>query len=114
MSPIAIKSGKSGYDGSRLDGGVRVDYRLDDDRLFYGFGQGTMDRSGDISRNDRLGVGTEIKLTDKIGVNGEMSYGTHGLGGLAALTYDQTADNHYYIGYRLDPDRPSISIARMI
>lgn len=105
MSPIAIKSGKSGYDGSRLDGGVRVDYRLDDDRLFYGFGQGTMDRSGDISRNDRLGVGTEIKLTDKIGVNGEMSYGTHGMGGLAALTYDQTADNHYYIGYRLDPDR---------
>lgn len=105
MSPIAIKSGKSGYDGSRLDGGARVDYRLDDDRLFYGFGQGTMDRSGDISRNDRLGVGTEIKLTDKIGVNGEMSYGTHGMGGLAALTYDQTADNHYYIGYRLDPDR---------
>lgn len=105
MSPTAIKSGKRGYDGSRLDGGVRVDYRASDDYLFYGFGQGTMSRSGDIDRNDRLGVGTEIKLTDKVGVTGEISYGTHGVGGLAGLTYDPNADDHYYIGYRLDPDR---------
>ncbi|MDR0251628.1 MAG: TonB-dependent receptor, partial [Brucellaceae bacterium] len=105
MSPTAIKSGKRGYDGSRLDGGVRVDYRASNDYLFYGFGQGTMSRSGDIDRNDRLGVGTEIKLTDKVGVTGEISYGTHGVGGLAGLTYDPNADDHYYIGYRLDPDR---------
>jgi hypothetical protein len=105
MSPTAIKSGKRGYDGSRLDGGVRADYRLSDDYMFYGFGQGTMSRSGDISRNDRIGLGTEIKLTDKVGVTGELSYGTHGVGGLAGLTYDPNADDHYYIGYRLDPDR---------
>ncbi|MCJ8520990.1 hypothetical protein ABID21_004825 [Pseudorhizobium tarimense] len=105
MSPLAIAAGKSGYDGSRLDAGVRVDYRWDEDLLLYAFGQGTVDRSGDISRNDRVGVGTEMQLTDKIGANAEISYGTHGVGGLAALTYDPNADDHYYIGYKLDPDR---------
>lgn len=105
MSPNAIRSGKNGYDGSRVDTGVRIDYRENDDHLYYAFGQVTAGRSGDISRNDRIGVGTEIKLTDTVGVNGEVSYGTHGIGGLAALTYDPNVDDHYYIGYRLDPDR---------
>lgn len=105
MSPNAIRTGKSGYDGSRLDAGIRLDYRQDDDHLYYVFGQGTLERSGDISRNDRGGIGTEIKLTDTIGVNGEVSYGTNGFGGLAGITYDPNADDHYYIGYRLDPDR---------
>lgn len=105
MSPNAVRSGKSGYDGSRFDGGVRVDYRFNDDRLVYAFGQGTIDRSGDIDRNDRGGIGTKVRLTDRIGLEGEVSYGTHGLGALAGLTYDPTADDHYYLGYRLDPDR---------
>ncbi|MGQ2905950.1 MAG: TonB-dependent receptor [Neoaquamicrobium sediminum] len=105
MSPRAIDAGKSGYDGSRFDAGVRVDYRFDDDRLVYVFAQGTLSRSGDIDRNNRAGVGAEWRLTDKVGLSGEVSYGTHGLGGLAAVTYDPTADDHYYFGYRLDPDR---------
>jgi hypothetical protein len=105
MSPRAINSGKSGYDGSRLDAGVRIDYQRDDDHLVYAFGQGTLDRSGDIDKNDRVGVGAEVRLTDKIGVEGEVSYGTHGIGALAAVTYDPTADDHYYLGYKLDPDR---------
>ncbi|WP_159588013.1 TonB-dependent receptor [Chelativorans xinjiangense] len=105
MSPTARRSRKSGYNGSRVDAGVRADYRIDDDRLVYAFAQGTLDRSRDIDRNDRAGVGAEIRLTETIGVNGEVSYGTHGVGGLAAITYDPTKDDHYYFGYRLDPDR---------
>lgn len=105
MSPLAISSGKSGYDGSRLDAGVRVDYRIDDDRSVYAFGQGTLDRSGDIDRNDRAGVGAKVQLTDKIGMEGEVSYGTHGIGALAGVTYDPNADSRYYLGYKIDPDR---------
>ncbi|RVQ51949.1 TonB-dependent receptor [Sinorhizobium meliloti] len=105
MSPLAIDAGKSGYDGSRLDTGVRLDYRIDDDRLVYAFAQGTLDRSGDIDRNDRVGVGSQYRLTDKIGLEGEVSYGTNGVGALAGITYDPTADKHYYLGYKLDPDR---------
>jgi len=105
MSPRAIAANKSGYDGSRLDGGVRLDYKIDDDRRVYAFAQGTLSRSGDIDRNDRAGIGGAMKLTDRIGLEGEVSYGTHGLGALAGLTYDPAANEHYYLGYRLDPDR---------
>ncbi len=105
ISPLATASGKTGYDGSRVDAGVRLEYKADDDWKLYGFGQGTLGRSGDIRRNDRAGLGGETKLTDKVGLTGEASYGTGGVGALAAVTYDPTADDRYYIGYRLDPDR---------
>jgi len=105
MSPLARRVGKSGYNGSRLDAGARVDYRIDEDRLVYAFAQGTLDRSRDIDRNDRAGIGAEWRLTEKVGLTGEISYGTHGIGGLAGITYDPTADDHYYLGYKLDPDR---------
>jgi len=96
---------QKGYNGERLDGGAQLAYRPNDDAKIYVFGQGSLHRSGDIHRNDRGGIGTELRLTDKVGLNAEASYGTHGLGGLASLDYSQTADDHYYIGYRLDPDR---------
>ncbi|UUP18962.1 hypothetical protein NTH_03448 [Nitratireductor thuwali] len=104
-SPGAVSSGKKGYNGRRMDAGVRVDYRQDEDYLYYGFAQTTFDRKGDIEKNDRVGVGAEVLLTEKVGAKGEVSYGTRGLGGLAAITYDPTVEDHYYIGYRLDPDR---------
>lgn len=96
---------KAGYNGERTDLGARLEYRPNDDLMYYLFGQGTLDRSGDIRRNDRAGVGAEFKLTEKVGVTGEISYGTSGVGALAAITYDPTADDHYYLGYELDPDR---------
>lgn len=96
---------KAGYNGERTDIGARLEFRPDDDRMFYIFGQGTVDLSGDIHRNDRVGAGAEFKLTEKVGVTGEVSYGSTGLGALAAVTYDPTADDHYYVGYELDPDR---------
>jgi hypothetical protein len=105
LSPAATAAGKSGYDGSRVDGGVRAEYRPDDDRLVYAFGQGTLDRSGDIHRNDRAGVGGQYQLTEKVGLSGEASYGTEGLGGIAAVDYTPTVEDAYYIGYKLDPDR---------
>ncbi|WP_420963090.1 TonB-dependent receptor [Brucella sp. IR073] len=104
-SPIAVRSGKSGNDGERLDAGVKLEYAPDADHKYYVFGQGTLSRDGDVRRNDRLGVGTKFQLTEKIGLEGEISYGNSGLGGLAAINYSPTADDNYYFGYRLDPDR---------
>ena len=95
----------AGQNGSRVDAGMRLEYRPDDDKMFYVFGQGTLSRSGDIRRNDRFGVGSEIRLTEKIGLDSEISYGTNGVGGVAALSYDPTANDHYYAAYKLDPDR---------
>ncbi len=96
---------KIGYNGERTDLGARIEFRPNEDRMFYMFGQGTLDRSGDIRRNDRAGVGAEFKLTEKVGVTGEVSYGTTGVGARATVTYDPTADDHYYLGYELNPDR---------
>ena len=104
-SPIARLSGKSGYDGERLDAGARLEYKPDADHKYYVFGQGTLDRSGDVERNDRLGVGSKYQLTEKVALEGEISYGNSGFGALGGITYSPTADDNYYIGYRLDPDR---------
>ncbi|MGB8817545.1 MAG: TonB-dependent receptor, partial [Rhizobiaceae bacterium] len=100
-TPLALPK----ENGSRTDVGAQVTYSPDEDRSLYVFGQVTAARSGGLERNDRIGVGGEAKLTEKIGVSGEVSYGTTGPGGLAALTYEPTADDQYYLGYRLDPDR---------
>ena len=102
MSPRAIGAGKSGYDGSRLDAGVRIEYQLEEDSLVYAFGQATLGVRGDISRNDRAGVGAEFGLTDTIAISGEVSYGTQGIGALAGITFDPNPDEHYYAGYRLE------------
>ncbi|TXR49423.1 TonB-dependent receptor [Phyllobacterium endophyticum] len=105
QSPIARATRKSGYNGSRLDTGARLEYQPDDDHTYYLFGQATLSRAGDINRNDRAGAGTVYELTEKISLSGEVSYGNQGFGGLAGIDYHPTADDSYYLGYRLDPDR---------
>jgi hypothetical protein len=90
--------------GARLDAGARVTWSPEEGTRLYAFGQATAAQWRGIARNDRVGAGAARKLTDKIGVEAEVSTGTTGLGALAALTYDPTADDRYYLGYRLDPD----------
>ncbi len=92
-------------DGGRTDAGVRLSYKPDENHIYYVFGQTTLATTGDLERNDRGGVGAHFRVTEKIGVEGEVSYGSLGWGGRAAVTYDPTADDRYYFGYKLDPER---------
>lgn len=92
------------WNGSRTDLGARLTYSPDDDTSVYAFGQGTVARTGNLRRNDRIGVGGETRLTDRIGIGAEVSYGTSGWGGLASVTYDPVPDRSYYLGYRLDAE----------
>lgn len=101
----ADPGGLAKYNGRRTDGGVRLAYAADEDHTYFVFGQATALRSSGMQRNDRLGVGAELKLNDKTGVSGEVSYGTSGIGALAALNYNPDEDTEYRIGYRLDPER---------
>lgn len=95
LSPRVVVSSKTGYNGSRLDGGARLEHRWDDYSKVYVFGQGTLNRSDDIYRNDRLGIGEELKVTDKVSATGEASLryawprrpGSHQL-------HNPTADDH--------------------
>jgi hypothetical protein len=91
--------------GRRTDLGARVTHAWDDNNRAYLFGQLTVDRSGSRGKADRVGVGGRKQITEKIAVEGEISDGKSGVGGLAAIDYAPTADDHYYLGYRLDPDR---------
>lgn len=92
-------------DGTRNDLGLRFTYQRDDDFKAYGFMQATVGKTEGIGNNARAGIGAEARVTEKIWLQGEVSGGSIGWGGLAGLKYDKTADDHYYVGYRLDPER---------
>ena len=94
-------------DGTRTDVGSVVTYAWDEGTAAYVLVQTTVLRSGDRNKNDRVGVGGKMPLTEKVGVSGEVSTGSTGFGAQAGVDYNPTADDHYYLGYKLDPDRAS-------
>ncbi len=96
---------KPGDTGRRTDLGLRLNYRPSDDLLLYVFGQSTLATEGAIGRNDRLGLGFDTRLSEKLSLAGEVSDGDKGSGAKAKLSYRPTADNEVYLGYTLDPSR---------
>lgn len=104
-NPMATAAGKANYDGSRVDVGIRLEHRPDDDHRYWIFGQTTIDRAGNINHADRVGIGARQPIVPKITIDGEISYGSTGLGTLAAITYEPKPETSYSFGYRLDPDR---------
>ena len=101
-----VTAGGTGTDdGTRTDVGGVVTYKWDEDKAAYVLAQTTVSRSGDRDQDDRVGVGGKMPLTEKVGVSGEVSTGSSGLGAQAGFDYHPTADDHYYLGYKLDPDR---------
>jgi hypothetical protein len=103
-SDLAVPIGTTTGFGSRTDVGARLTRTLDNDDKVWIFGQATVERDASRERNDRGGIGFEKQLTDKISTSAEVSYGTQGVGALAAVTYSPNVDDKYYFGYRLDPD----------
>ncbi len=91
--------------GRRTDAAIRLTHQYSDDLEIYGYLQGTLDRSGGLDRNDRLGLGFDAQIGEKLSLAGELSDGTAGEGASARLTYTPTADNEIYLGYTLDPTR---------
>lgn len=104
-SDLRDPSGDPEDNGARTDIGIQVAYSPNEDYEFYAFAQATADTSGSRGRNDRLGVGAKVRVTEKIAVEGEISEGTTGFDALAGVTYNPTADEQYYIGYRLESAR---------
>jgi hypothetical protein len=96
---------KEHYNGDAVDVGARLTYKVDEDTNVYAFGQATVVRKGDRLRNDRIGIGAETRLTERLSVGGEVSYGTTGVGAALTLNYEKDADTSYYVGYKLDADR---------
>ncbi|MCU0790346.1 MAG: TonB-dependent receptor, partial [Nitratireductor sp.] len=103
LSQTEGQSRAQGGNGGRLDAGVRLTRHFGDDKAWI-FGQGTIATSGNRERNDRIGIGAEFALTEKLSADGEISWGTSGIGMLAGLGYEPNATDRYNIGYRLAPD----------
>ncbi len=91
-------------EGSRTDVGGRVTFYGEGNDNVYVFGQATVQRDKTRSRNDRIGVGFEHDLTDKLRAEAQVSYGTSGVGLIGGLSYEPTAGDKYYVGYRMLPD----------
>ncbi len=99
--------------GSRTDLGARLTWARDADLSVWVFGQSTLDRSGGLGRNDRLGLGIETRLSDALTFAGELSGGSLGGAARAELAWAPNANSTYSLGYRLDPlrmkDSPSVT-----
>jgi hypothetical protein len=92
-------------EGRRVDVGGIIKYEWDEHTSAYVLAQTTVKRTGSRKDNDRIGIGGEVPLTEKVSAYGEVSTGSTGFGGKAGVDYHPTADDHYYLGYKLDPDR---------
>ncbi len=62
---------------------MRLTRHFSDDGKVWVFGQATLGTSGERERNDRIGIGAEKALGEKLSANAEISYGTSGVGVLA-------------------------------
>ena len=91
--------------GSRVDLGARLVWERDEDLTVWIFGQTTVDRSGGLPSNDRLGAGVSARLNDRVTVELEVSDGSLGRAGKALLRWSDGDGTTYRMGYELDPNR---------
>ena len=92
-------------EGTRADVGIKVLYAWNDGEQAYVFAQKTVEQTGSIDGDDRVGVGGSFSLAENVKAEVEVSTGTQGIGAKALLAYEPTADSRYYLGYKLDPAR---------
>ncbi|MEL7345741.1 MAG: hypothetical protein AAFN59_12920, partial [Pseudomonadota bacterium] len=97
--------------GSRTDAALRLTYRGFEDTEVYVFGQSTLDVSGGLSDNDRLGAGFSTALSERLSASGEVSDGDTGQAGAFRLTYAPSSEKSYYLGYDLDAIDPDTGVA---
>ncbi|QUJ78259.1 hypothetical protein KDD17_17945 [Sulfitobacter albidus] len=91
--------------GSRTDAAIRATFTESEDFAWYVFAQTTLDRSGELEKNDRLGAGLAYRFAEGWTFEGEVSDGSLGVAGKALVTYNSDDYNSVYLGYQLDPGR---------
>lgn len=100
-----VTPGDADDTGKRTDLAARITFSENDDLEWYVFGQGTVDQSGTLKRNDRLGLGAEVSFANDWSVKGEISDGSLGPGGRLLFSRDDDAGNSAYFGYVREPER---------
>ncbi|SJZ60598.1 Flagellar motor protein [Trichlorobacter thiogenes] len=72
----------------------------------YGFLQGTAEKTGNRSDNDRGGLGGGWQVTDRLRLNAEVSGGDGGMGGLLGGDYRVNDRSNVYLTYSMESQRP--------
>ena len=98
-------TGDADENGRRTDAALRATFTESDDFAWYIFGQATLDQSGGLERNNRLGAGVRYRFAEKWAFEGQISDGSLGAAGSALLTYQKNDTDNLYFGYHLDPGR---------
>ena len=91
--------------GDRTDGVARLQYDSRKRWSTYGFGQGTIQKSGNREDNGRVGVGGSLRLTDRFNANGEVSGGDLGTGAKLGAEYLYSDRTTLYGNYTLENER---------
>jgi len=100
-----LSPNRTEFDGSRTDVSGELTFSPSDKASFKAFAQGTLDRDDSRSENSRYGIGTDVKVSDRLSLRGEVSGGNGGLGAQAQATFKKDDNTEYYLGYALSTDR---------
>ncbi len=91
--------------GDRFDLALEATYDSQRDWLAYGFTQATANATGNRDENNRVGAGGKIRATQKLNVEGELSYGTTGPGARMGTDYLISDRSSVYWNYSLVNER---------
>ncbi len=90
--------------GTRLDGALRLTYKLSETTTLSAFGQHSVNVNG-LAEYNRYGVGAAVALQNGWSIDAEVSDGTGGVGGRILATHRTDANSSTYFGFDLDPGR---------
>ncbi len=92
-------------EGNRTDAVVQVGYDSGARWSIYGFAQATLAKTGDRENNHRGGVGGAFRISERLGVDGEVSYGNLGPAARIGTSYQQSEATQTYLSYSLENER---------
>ncbi len=104
-SDVEDQTGSILGSGERLDIGAQLDYSITEATKVYGFGQATLENDGTRRDNNRLGLGIDAQINQRLSARGEVSEGDGGLGAALGVGYTVREGEEYYLNYALDEQR---------
>ncbi len=91
--------------GDRLDLAAEAHYDSQSDWTAYGFAQATAVKNGGREDNHRIGSGGSIRATDRLTLDGELSFGNQGTGVTAGTDYLVSERTNVYSAYTFENAR---------
>ncbi|MFP6624488.1 MAG: flagellar motor protein MotB, partial [Myxococcota bacterium] len=91
--------------GNRTDAIAQLGYDSHGRWSAYGFGQGTLAKSGNRDDNNRYGLGGAYRVTDRLAIDGEVSHGDLGAALKLGTSFQESEQTHRYLSYALENER---------